>query len=163
MPQKLDRLRSDKATLTAEWEELAMALRGAAGVKLNHVWLLAASCCLNPSITVAKMPALCYGLSKLLQQSLCVRPPDAGIRNALPVDMSFAVDQRLRACDEVALDHHADDASVSAGDLLGDIAAHGVCFRKSLPLLAWLQSTMMRALDAGRLHLRRRRGDEAAS
>ena len=50
-------------------------------------------------------------------------PVDAGVGDALAVDERLAGDEFLRAGDEIALDHDADDAAVAGGDLRGDVVA----------------------------------------
>jgi hypothetical protein len=51
-------------------------------------------------------------------------PIDAGIGDALSIDQWFAWHEFLRSRDQIALDHDAEDAAVSRGNLCGDIAAH---------------------------------------
>jgi hypothetical protein len=50
-------------------------------------------------------------------------PVDAGVGNALPVDEGLTGNERLCAGHQVALDHYAHDASISCGNLPGDIVA----------------------------------------
>src|SRR5208337_3989257 len=56
-------------------------------------------------------------------------PSDAAVGDALPVHEWFPVKQFLRTCDQVALKHHANDASVSSGDLCDHFAADDWLFR----------------------------------
>ena len=51
-------------------------------------------------------------------------PIDAAIGDALSIDEWLAWYEFLRSRDQIALDHDAEDAAVSRGNLCGDIAAH---------------------------------------
>ena len=51
-------------------------------------------------------------------------PVDAGVGDALAVYEGLAGNEFLRAGDQVALDHDADDVVISGGDLRGNIFAH---------------------------------------
>jgi hypothetical protein len=50
-------------------------------------------------------------------------PVDAGVGDALAVDKRLAGRELLRAGDQIALNHDADDVAISRGDLRGDVAA----------------------------------------
>ena len=50
-------------------------------------------------------------------------PVDAGVGDALAVDERLAGDELLRAGDEIALDHRADDVAIAGSDLRGHVAA----------------------------------------
>ena len=65
---------------------------------------------------------LFYRFRQLLQQRFRVFPADAGVGDALPVDERFAGFEFLRAFDQMAFDHHAEDVLLASGDLRGDVS-----------------------------------------
>jgi hypothetical protein len=56
------------------------------------------------------------------QQFQGFAPSHAGVRNALPVHQRLSLTQLLCSSDRVALEHHAEDASVPACNPSGDVA-----------------------------------------
>src|ERR1700722_20769638 len=63
------------------------------------------------------------GGGQLSEKSVGFVPVYAGISDALPLHQWFAWYQRLRARHQIAFDHHAEDATISGGNLCSDIAA----------------------------------------
>src|SRR5579871_6300523 len=53
-----------------------------------------------------------------------LRPRDAGVGNALPINERLPRYELLRAFHEIAFEHYAEDVAISRGDLPGNIAAH---------------------------------------
>ena len=51
-------------------------------------------------------------------------PIDAGIGDALSIYQWLAWHEFLRTCDQIALHHDTEDATVSRGNLCGNISAH---------------------------------------
>lgn len=64
-----------------------------------------------------------HSLGQFCEQKPSFVPADAGIGDALAVDQLAAGNEFLRARDQIAFEHHADDAAISRGDLARDIAA----------------------------------------
>ena len=65
----------------------------------------------------------CGPLRQFCEQRVGLVPVDAGVGDALAVDERLAGDELLRAGDEIALDHDADDVAIAGGDLRGHVVA----------------------------------------
>ena len=59
------------------------------------------------------MRALPHGIGQLAQNVHCLRPADAGVGHALSIHQRLALDRLLRAGDEVALNHDADNTAIA--------------------------------------------------
>src|ERR1035437_1641148 len=79
----------------------------------------------HPGGTLSRRSALSSGApdggSKFAKDVDRFGPSEAGIRDALSVHERFARDEFLRARDQIALNHHADDATVARGNLTSDV------------------------------------------
>src|ERR1039458_4550131 len=64
------------------------------------------------------------GLRKPAQQFQCLVPSHTRIGDTLAIHQRFPCDQLLCSCDQIALQHDADDVPVSLGNLPCDIAAN---------------------------------------
>ena len=63
------------------------------------------------------------GGGELGEQRAGFVPVDAGVGDALAVNQGLAGNEFLRASDEIALDHDADDVAIALGDLRGHVVA----------------------------------------
>ena len=61
---------------------------------------------------------------EFFKEGVSLLPVNAGVGDALAVDKRLAGNELLRARDQVALKHNADDIAIAGGHLCGDIAAN---------------------------------------
>ena len=83
------------------------------------------------NLTGTKVNApLLDGGGEFLQESVGLRPVDAGVGDALSIDKRLAVYERLRSSNEIALNHDTHDA----GFPIDDLFRHGTAYR-ALPAM----------------------------
>ncbi len=89
-----------------------------------------------------------------VEQRVGFGPVDAAVGDALAVDERLAGDELLRAGDEIALDHDADDVAIAGGDLRGDVVADDGLAAIILAAVGVAEVDHDARRDAGLLHVR---------